>query len=117
VLALKAQADLAAALPNVSPQQRELDVVLLHELVLALGLGITAEAVRQEANIRYEREASATIEMVKQGRAQVAFLLNPVGVAQVMKLAVGGEVLPQKSTDFYPKMLSGITIYRLETGA
>ncbi len=116
VLALKPQADLAAALPNVSPHQRELDVVLLHKLVLARGLGITAEAVRQEANIRYEREASAAIEIVKQGRAQVAFLLSPVGVAQVMKLAVGGEVLPQKSTDFYPKMLSGITVYRLETG-
>ncbi len=117
VLTLKPQADLAAALPNVSPQQRELDVVLLHELILAQGLGITAEAVRQEANIRYEREASAAIETVRQGRAQVAFLLNPVGVAQVMKLAIGGEVLPQKSTDFYPKMLSGIAIYRLETNA
>jgi uncharacterized protein (DUF1015 family) len=115
VLTLKPQADLAAALPKVSPQQRELDVVLLHELILAQGRGITAEAVRQEANIRYEREASAAIETVRQGRAQVAFLLNPVGVAQVMKLAIGGEVLPQKSTDFYPKMLSGIAIYRLET--
>ena len=111
---LKPQADLAQALPNLSPLQRELDVVLLHELILAQGLGITAEAVRQEANIRYEREIAAAMDAVKSGRAQVAFLLNPVSVQQVMELATQGEVLPQKSTDFYPKLLSGITIYRLE---
>jgi uncharacterized protein (DUF1015 family) len=51
---------------------------------------------------------------VDEGRAQAAFLLNPVGVQEVVDLAIGGEVLPQKSTDFFPKLLSGITIYRLE---
>jgi uncharacterized protein (DUF1015 family) len=114
LLTLKPQADLARALPNVSPRQRALDVVLLHELILAQGLGISAEAVRQEANIRYEREIAAAMEAVQSGRAQVAFLLNPVSVRQVMELATQGEVLPQKSTDFCPKLLSGITIYRLE---
>jgi uncharacterized protein (DUF1015 family) len=77
-------------------------------------LGISAEAVRQEANIHYEREVAAAMEAVKSGRAQAAFLLNPVSVRQIMELATQGEVLPQKSTDFYPKLLSGITIYRLE---
>ena len=114
LLTLKPQADLAQALPNISSRQRELDVVLLHELILAQGLGISAEAVRQEANIHYEREVAAAMEAVKSGRAQVAFLLNPVSVRQVMELATQGEVLPQKSTDFYPKLLSGITIYHLE---
>jgi uncharacterized protein (DUF1015 family) len=51
---------------------------------------------------------------VAEGRAQVCFLLNPVRVEQVMQMALAGEVLPQKSTDFYPKMLSGVAIYRLE---
>jgi uncharacterized protein (DUF1015 family) len=45
--------------------------------------------------------------------AQVAFLLNPVDVGVVMKVATSGEVMPQKSTDFYPKLLSGITMYRV----
>ena len=46
--------------------------------------------------------------------AQIAFLLNPVDVDVVMKVATSGEVMPQKSTDFYPKLLSGITMYRME---
>ena len=48
------------------------------------------------------------------GEAQVAFLLNPVPVQQVADIASGGDVMPQKSTDFYPKLMSGIAIYRPE---
>jgi uncharacterized protein (DUF1015 family) len=114
LLVLKQDADLAKALPNASPRQRELDVVLLHDYILDKGLGISAEAVRQETNTRYERETAAAMSAVVEGRAQVAFLLNPVRVEQVMQMALADEVLPQKSTDFYPKMLSGVTIYRLE---
>jgi uncharacterized protein (DUF1015 family) len=114
LLVLKPSADLAQALPNASPRQRELDVVLLHDYILDKGLGITAESVRQETNTRYEREAASAMSAVAEGRAQVCFLLNPVRVEQVMQTALADEVLPQKSTDFYPKMLSGVTIYRLE---
>jgi uncharacterized protein (DUF1015 family) len=115
LLSLRRSANLTRALPNSSPRQRELDVVLLHRYILEKGLGITAEAVRQEQNIRYEREAAVAMSAVSEGRAQVCFLLNPVRVEQVMQMALADEVLPQKSTDFYPKMLSGVTIYRLET--
>jgi uncharacterized protein (DUF1015 family) len=114
LLVLKPTADLAQALPNASPRQRELDVVLLHDYILDKGLSITAESVRQETNTRYERETAAAISAVVEGRAQVCFLLNPVRVEQVMQMALADEVLPQKSTDFYPKMLSGVTIYRLQ---
>jgi len=114
LLILKPGANLASTLPDSTPSQRELDVVLLHSLILGKRLGITAEAVRQEQNIRYEREAAAAMDAVSAGRAQACFLLNPVHVEQVMSMALADDVLPQKSTDFYPKMLSGITIYRLE---
>jgi uncharacterized protein (DUF1015 family) len=114
LLVLKPSADLAQALPNASLRQRELDVVLLHDYILDKGLGISAESVRQETNTRYERETATAMSAVAEGRAQVCFLLNPVHVEQVMQMALAGEVLPQKSTDFYPKMLSGVTIYRLE---
>jgi len=50
---------------------------------------------------------------VRQG-ANVAFLMNPAKIEQVRDIAFGGEVLPQKSTDFYPKLLSGLAIYALE---
>jgi uncharacterized protein (DUF1015 family) len=114
VLTLRPGADLTRLLPNVSPLQRELDVVLLHEGILEPALGITPQAVTSETNLTYERDANAALDSVDRGLAEVAFLLNACGVDQVMKIATAGEVMPQKSTDFYPKMLSGITMYRVE---
>ena len=114
VLALRSGAVLAQLLHNVSPLQRELDVVLLHDGILEPALGITPQAVTSEKNLTYEREAAAALDAVDRGAAQVAFLLNPCDVEQVMRIATAGEVLPQKSTDFYPKLLSGITMYRME---
>jgi len=115
VLTVREGVNLAQLLPNVSPLQRELDVVLLHEGILEPALGITPQAVTAEANLTYEREAEAALEAVDSGRAQIAFLLNACDVEQVMKIATAGEVMPQKSTDFYPKLLSGITMYRVDS--
>ncbi len=114
VLTLREGANLAQLLPSVSPLQRELDVVLLHEGILEPALGITPQAVTAEANLTYEREALAALDAVDSGRAQISFLLNPCDVDQVMKIATSGEVMPQKSTDFYPKLMSGITMYRVD---
>jgi uncharacterized protein (DUF1015 family) len=114
IFLLRRDADLAAMLPDVSEAQRGLDVVLLHRLLLDKGLGISAEAVAAEKNVRYEREMEAALAAVDRGEAQLACLLNPVRVQQVADIALGGDVLPQKSTDFYPKLLSGIAIYQLE---
>jgi uncharacterized protein (DUF1015 family) len=114
VLTLRPGVDLAQLLPDVSPLQRELDVVLLHEGILEPALGITPEALVAEANLTYEREASAALDAVDSGRAQISFLLNACDVEQVMKIATSNEVMPQKSTDFFPKLMSGITMYRLE---
>jgi len=114
VLALRPQAEIAQILPGLSALQRQLDVVLLHQGILEPVLGITPHAVTAEANLTYEREASAAIDAVDRGAAQIVFLLNPVDVELVMKVATAGEVMPQKSTDFYPKLLSGITMYRVD---
>jgi len=114
ILLLKKGANLEALLPGVSAAQRQLDVVLLHRLILERGLGITADAVKTEKNITYEREMDAAIAEVDADRAQICFLLNAVSVETVAAMAMAGEVLPQKSTDFFPKLMSGITMYRLE---
>jgi len=114
VLTLREGVNLAQLLPSVSPLQRELDVVLLHEGILEPALGITPQAVTAEANLTYEREALAALDAVDSGRAQISFLLNPCDVEQVMKIATSGEVMPQKSTDFFPKLMSGITMYRVD---
>jgi uncharacterized protein (DUF1015 family) len=112
IFSLKKGSDLEALLPGVSPAQRRLDVVLLHRLILERGLGITPDAVKTEKNITYEREMDIAIAEVDQGRAQICFLLNSVSVETVAEMAMAGEMLPQKSTDFFPKLMSGITMYR-----
>jgi uncharacterized protein (DUF1015 family) len=114
LLRLRRDADLQKLMPDLSPAQRKLDVVLLHRVLLEDGLGITPAAVTAEQNISYEREMDAAVNAVDRKRAEICFLLNPVGVNQVMEIALAGEVLPQKSTDFYPKLLSGLTLYRLD---
>jgi uncharacterized protein (DUF1015 family) len=91
----------------------DLDVRVLHERVLAQALGIGEEAVRDEKHLRYIRGMDAAVQEVRKGAAQIAFLLKPVSVEQVAATSFAGGVMPQKSTDFYPKLLSGLTIYRL----
>jgi uncharacterized protein (DUF1015 family) len=101
------------ALGQVPSLQRDLDVVQLHRIMLERILGISEEAIRDQQNVRYERDAFEAISWVRQG-ANVAFLMNPAKIEQVRDIAFAGEVLPQKSTDFYPKLLSGLAIYALE---
>jgi uncharacterized protein (DUF1015 family) len=111
------QADPAArhpALAGLSPQLAALDVVRLHKVLLQAVLGIGEQDVKEQKNLEYLRDAGEAVGRVRSGQADVAFLMNPVEVEQVTQLAQAGEVLPQKSTDFYPKLLSGLTIYALE---
>jgi uncharacterized protein (DUF1015 family) len=91
----------------------ELDVPVLHSEVLGGLLGINEEAVREEKYIQYVRGIDAAAAEVESKGAQVAFLLEPTPIEDMARIAFGGGVMPQKSTDFYPKLLSGVTIYRL----
>lgn len=113
LLALRPDADLAALLPHIPPLQRHLDVVVLHQLLLGECLGIDEQAVREEQFLVYVREFEQGWEAVAQG-APACFFLNPVGIEQMREIAFSGGVLPQKSTDFYPKLLSGLTGYTVE---
>jgi uncharacterized protein (DUF1015 family) len=99
---------------NVSRRQQDLDVVQLHKSVLEGVLKISETAIRNQENVSYCREAAEALSQVRSGKAQIAFLMNPARMEQVRDIAFAGEVLPQKSTDFYPKLLSGLTIYALE---
>lgn len=92
----------------------ELDVATLHREILEGLLNISDEAVRNESYIQYVRGVDAAVERVEMGDAQVAFLLQPTTIDQVADVAFSGGVMPQKSTDFYPKLLSGLTIYRVD---
>jgi uncharacterized protein (DUF1015 family) len=111
---LRREADLEALLPSAPAAQRTLDVVLLHRLLLERGLGLTPDAVERLKHISYHRDPAEALDSVDSGAAQAAFLLNPIPVREVFDLALAGNVLPQKSTDFYPKLLSGLAIYRMD---
>jgi uncharacterized protein (DUF1015 family) len=103
-----------AALAHLPERQRQLDLSCLHSIVLDRLLGLDAEKVREQTNIRYLRDAAEAAEQVRAGDANVAFLTNPVSMEQLREVAFAGEVMPQKSTDFFPKLLSGLTIYALD---
>jgi uncharacterized protein (DUF1015 family) len=113
LLAAKSEA-VAQALAQLPERQRRLDLTQLHSLVLGQLLNITPEAIREQRNLRYVRDAGEAIEQVSRGEADVAFLTNPVTLGQLREVAFAGDVMPQKSTDFYPKLLSGLAIYALD---
>ena len=104
----------AAALASLPERQRQLDLTHLHSIVLDRLLGLDAEKVREQTNIRYLRDAAEAVDQVRRGEADVAFLTNPVSMEQLREVAFAGDVMPQKSTDFFPKLLSGLAIYALE---
>ncbi|MDZ4799351.1 MAG: DUF1015 domain-containing protein [Bryobacteraceae bacterium] len=91
-----------------------LDVEILHSELLEGALGIDAEAVREQKFLKYVRGIDVAADLVADGKAQYAFLLEATTVEQVSSCAFNGRCMPQKSTDFYPKLLSGLAIYRLE---
>ena len=101
-------------LADVPERQRQLDLTQLHSVVLDRLLGLDAEKVREQTNLRYLRDAGEAVDQVRKGEADVTFLTNPVTMEQLREVAFAGEVMPQKSTDFFPKLLSGLTIYALE---
>jgi uncharacterized protein (DUF1015 family) len=96
------------------PRQGDLDVRVLHDDILHGVLGISPEDVRDESYIQYVRGLEAAAGMVTSGQAQIAFLMEATTVQQVADTSFGGGCMPQKSTDFYPKLLTGLTIYKLE---
>ena len=112
---LRAKAEpVAAALAELPERQRQLDLSCLHSIVLDRLLGLDAEKVREQTNLRYLRDAAEAVDQVRRGEADVVFLTNPVSMEQLKEVALAGDVMPQKSTDFFPKLLSGLAIYSLD---
>jgi len=96
-----------------SPTWKRLDVTVLHSLILEKLLGINKEQVANEENVNYIRSEDEAIDNVRKGRYQMAFILNPTRIEEVKNVSLKGERMPQKSTDFYPKLLSGIVISKI----
>jgi len=97
-----------------SEDWRSLDVCLLHTLVLEALCGIGPQQLAEEKNVHFLRSADEAVEKARAtGPYQVAFLVNPVRLDQIKRVVRNGEKFPQKSTDFYPKLLTGLLLCRL----
>ena len=104
----------APILAQLSPKQRQLEVAELHTVLLDHLLGLTPDRIKATGNISYVRDAAEAIASVQSGTANLAFLIKPITLDQLKDVSLSGDVMPQKSTDFYPKLLSGLAIYALD---
>lgn len=98
---------------KASKALRTLDVSILHRLVLEKMLHITPEAQEQQTNLKYIKNFDEPFSLVQSGQYQMAFLMNSTRMTQVRDVANAGEKMPQKSTYFYPKLLSGLVINQI----
>ena len=110
VLTLRDPGVLEGLLPNRVPVWRLLDVTVLHELFVERVLGIDKRAVEQQDNIEYLRDPQMGYDAVNRGEAQLLMVMNPTRSEQVQACTAASERMPQKSTDFYPKVVSGLVM-------
>ncbi len=116
LLTLRTDIDIAAH-PTLGKRPevlRRTDVAVLHSALLEDLLGITQEAQAAKTNLWYPQDAAQALRELRGGKGQVLFLMNATPVAEVRRVAEAGEVMPQKSTFFYPKVLTGLAIHTLE---
>ncbi|OED35746.1 hypothetical protein AB834_04190 [PVC group bacterium (ex Bugula neritina AB1)] len=90
-----------------------LDVVVLHDLILAKIMDISLKDIEEQACIKYKRSFEEALALSQEDTFQVAFFLRPTTVKQVMDVADKGEYMPQKSTDFFPKLYTGIIMSKV----
>lgn len=99
--------------PGYSSEWQNLDVTVLHKLILEKYMGIDEKALEQKRNLEYIRYRDQALQKLENSNYQAAFILNPTGIEEVVNLADRGEKMPQKSTDFYPKLLTGLVSHKL----
>lgn len=100
-------------MPRLKGTARQLDVNLLHEGILRPFLGIGGPELASQRFVDYHRDRGEMLERLREGEYQLAFLLNPTRLDQVRQISEEGEKMPQKSTDFFPKLLTGLVFMKM----
>lgn len=113
LLVLKDNEAMKTLMPEASEALRNLDVSILHTLVLERIFGIDKENMAKQINLTYTRVADEAIAEVDGQRANCSFLLNPTRVSEIRDVAAAGEKMPQKSTYFYPKLTTGLVMNKI----
>ena len=115
VLTLRPDAAASIAWPaDTSAAWRALAVSVLHEGLLRPLLDIDDAKLDARTHVDYTAEQEEAVRWAREGRCQAAFLIAPTTPEELQAVVRGGEVLPQKSTHFYPKLLDGLVFHRLE---
>jgi uncharacterized protein (DUF1015 family) len=108
VLTLRDPAIMQHLLPGRTHDWRMLDVAVVHELFIERVLGISKEEVSQNGHVEFLRDPQMGYDAVERGEADFFLVMNPTRIEQVRACTAAGERMPQKSTDFYPKIISGL---------
>jgi uncharacterized protein (DUF1015 family) len=114
LLTLRNEADMDQILPAKSTAYRRLDVSILHHLIIDTLLGVKMETHKLGLNIEYIKDADEAVRKIESGSSDVIFFMNPTKVEEVKNVAAAGERMPQKATYFYPKLLTGLVMHKLE---
>ncbi len=93
---------------------RSLDVTVLHTLILDKVFGIDSENLKQQTNLVYTRDSEFAVSGVDTGEFSCSFFLNPTKIEQIKDVSLAGEKMPQKSTYFYPKLITGLVMNKFE---
>jgi uncharacterized protein (DUF1015 family) len=99
---------------DLSAPLRELDVTTLHLLILEHILGLAPDQQIGGETIRYSQDEEAVLQALEKEDFQAAFILNPPKAGDILTIATGGEKMPQKSTYFYPKLISGLIVNKID---
>ncbi len=113
LLTLKSEPTLETLLPQIHSTLRELDVTVLHSLILEQLMGIDKENMAKQINLRYTRDIADAVSQVDLG-ANCAFFLNPTRIEQIAAVGSAGQKMPQKSTYFYPKLITGLVMNKIK---
>lgn len=109
LLTLRQRNILDTIMPDKPSVYRNLDVNILHRLIIEYLLGLKPT----EGQIIYTRDAKEALGLVKKNKGKLAFFLNPTSISEVRRVALSGQKMPQKSTYFYPKIPTGLVINKL----
>lgn len=114
-LTLKDESFMHELIPSAcSEDYKQLDITILHAAVLDRLLGIDAQALEDQRNVTYTVDAEEGVSLLKKGEEQLFFYLNATSPDEVIRVADHNEKMPQKSTDFYPKLLTGLVLTRMK---
>lgn len=114
LLKLKNTKAIDHTIEDKSDAYKHLDVTILHKLILEKYLGIDEENMRSQKNLVYTRDAREAVKAVKNGEFDCVFFINPPKVAEIKAVAQANEKMPQKSTYFWPKLVTGIVMNKFE---